>query len=109
MGSKINHCQLKVEKLVIKKIKFRDAKGNEIKELNYLVDYIDNSIEKYIEGKHFSVQQSQQKMESLLKRIITLVIIQTCGQLQKNIRRKIINKRSKKTTKCYGKKVYRVV
>ena len=39
-----------------KKFKFRDAKGNEIKELNYLVDYIDNSIEKYIEGKKFSVQ-----------------------------------------------------
>ena len=37
-----------------KKFKFRDAKGNEIKELNYLVDYIDNSIEKYIEGKNFS-------------------------------------------------------
>ena len=39
-----------------KKFKFRDVKGNEIKELNYLVDYIDNSIEKYIEGKNFSVQ-----------------------------------------------------
>ena len=39
-----------------KKFKFRDAKGNEIKNLNYLVDYIDNSIEKYIEGKKFSVQ-----------------------------------------------------
>ena len=39
-----------------KKFKFGDAKGNEIKELNYLVDYIDNSIEKYIEGKKFSVQ-----------------------------------------------------
>ena len=35
-----------------KKIKFRYAKGNEIKELNYLVDYIDNSIEKYVEGKN---------------------------------------------------------
>ena len=39
-----------------KKFKFRDAKGNEIKELNHLEDYIDNSIEKYIEGKFFSVQ-----------------------------------------------------
>ena len=40
-----------------KKFKFRDANGNEIKELNYLVDYIDNSsIEKYIIRKHFSVQ-----------------------------------------------------
>ena len=39
-----------------KKFKFRDANGNEIKELNYLVDYIDNSIEKYIEGKSVSVQ-----------------------------------------------------
>ena len=36
--------------------KFRNRKGNEIKELNYFVDYIDNSIEKYIEGKSFSVQ-----------------------------------------------------
>ena len=36
-----------------KRFKFRDAKGNEIKELNYLVDYIDNSIETYIEGKNF--------------------------------------------------------
>ena len=39
-----------------KTFKFRDTKGNEIKELNYLVDYIDNSIEKYSEGKNFSVQ-----------------------------------------------------
>ena len=40
----------------IKKFKFRDANGNEIKELNYLVDYINNSIEKYIIRKIFSVQ-----------------------------------------------------
>ena len=40
----------------IKKFKFKGAKGNEIRELNYLVDYIDNNIEKYIEGKNFSVQ-----------------------------------------------------
>ena len=54
MGSTINHCQLKIEKLVIhKKIKFRDANDNEIKQLNYLVEYIDSSIEKYIEGKMF--------------------------------------------------------
>ena len=39
-----------------KKIKFRDANGNEIKELNYLIDHIENSIEKYIEGKIFSIQ-----------------------------------------------------
>ena len=39
-----------------KKFKFRDAKGNEIKDLNYLVDYIDNSIENYLEGKKFFVQ-----------------------------------------------------
>ena len=39
-----------------KKFMLRDAKGNEIKELNYLVDYIDNSIEKYIKEKKFSVQ-----------------------------------------------------
>ena len=62
MGSTINHCQLKIEKLMIqKKFKFRDANGNEIKELNYLVDYIANSIEKYIEGKNFSVQTKSTK------------------------------------------------
>ena len=38
------------------KCKFRDTNGNEIKELNYLVDYIDNSIEKCIIRKNFSVQ-----------------------------------------------------
>ena len=44
-----------------KKFKFRDANGNEIKELNYLVDYIDNNIEKYIEGKKFSIQTRSTK------------------------------------------------
>ena len=44
-----------------KKFKFRDANGNEIKELNYLIDYIDNSIEKYIKGKKFSVQTRSTK------------------------------------------------
>ena len=39
-----------------KKFKFRDANGNETKELNYLVDYIDNSIENYIEGNNFPIQ-----------------------------------------------------
>ena len=39
-----------------KKFKFRDANGNEIKELDYLVDYIDNSIEKYIIRKNVSIQ-----------------------------------------------------
>ena len=58
MGLTINHHQLKVEKLVIKKFKFKDANCNEIKELNYLVDYIDNNIEKYIEGKNFLYKQS---------------------------------------------------
>ena len=61
MGSAINHCQLKIEKLVIKKIKFRDANGNEIKEINYLIDYIDSSIEKYIKEKKFSVQTRSTK------------------------------------------------
>ena len=61
MGSAINHCQLKIEKLVIKKIKFRDANGNEIKEINYLIDYIDSSIEKYIKEKNFSVQTRSTK------------------------------------------------
>ena len=65
-----------------KKIKFRAAKGNEIKELNYLVDYINNRIEKYIKGKKkILYKQSQQEKESMLKRIITLLIIQTCGHL----------------------------
>ena len=55
-----------------KEFKFRDANGNEIKELNYLVDYIDNSIEKYIEvKKNFLYKQGQQEMESLFIRIIT--------------------------------------
>ena len=44
-----------------KKFKFRDANGNEIKELNYLVEYIENSIEKYIEGKKFSMQTRSTK------------------------------------------------
>ena len=57
----INHHQLKVKILVIQKNKFRDVNGNEIKELNYLVDYIDNSIEKYVEGKKFSVQTKSTK------------------------------------------------
>ena len=39
-----------------KKFKFRDGSGNEIKELTYLVDYIEDKIEKYIEGKNLSVQ-----------------------------------------------------
>ena len=47
--------------MIQKKIKFRDANGNEIKELNYLVDYIDNSIEKYIIRKNFSVQTRSTK------------------------------------------------
>ena len=45
----------------IKNFKFRDAKGNEIKELNYLVDYIENSIKKYIAGKTFSAQTKSTK------------------------------------------------
>ena len=80
MGSTINHCQLKVEKF-----KFTDAKGNEIKKLNYLVDYIDNSIKNMLKEKIFLYKQSQQEMESLLKRIITLVIIQTCVASKNNI------------------------
>ena len=44
-----------------KRFKFRDANGNEIKELDYLVDYIDNSIEKYIIRKKFSVQTRSTK------------------------------------------------
>ena len=39
-----------------KKFKFRDANGNETKDLNYLVDYIYNSMEKYIIRKNVSVQ-----------------------------------------------------
>ena len=76
----INNQPLAIEGQIIsdtKKFKFTDANGNEIKELDYLVDYIDNSIEKYIEGKN----KSQQEKESMLKRIITLVIIQACGHL----------------------------
>ena len=46
-----------------KKFKFRDANGNKIKELNYLIDYIENSIEIYIEGKIFSIQARSKKAE----------------------------------------------
>ena len=42
--------------MIQKKIKFRDANGNEIQELNHLVDYIGSSIEKYIIGKFFSIE-----------------------------------------------------
>ena len=59
MESTINHCQLKIKKII--NIKKTDANGNEIKELNYLVDYIDDSIEKYIEGKIFSIQTRSTK------------------------------------------------
>ena len=53
---------IKVRKISdTKKFKFRDANGNEIKELIYLVDYIDNSIEKYIKGKNVSVQTKSTK------------------------------------------------
>ena len=62
MRSTINPHQLKIEKLVIKKkIKFRNANGNGIKELIYLVEYIDNNIEKYIEAKTFSIQTRSTK------------------------------------------------
>ena len=62
MESTINHYQLKIKKISnTKNIKFRDANGNEIKELNYLVEYSDDSIEKYIEGKNFSVQTKSTK------------------------------------------------
>ena len=63
-----------------KNVKFRDANGNEIKDLNYLVDYIEDSIEKYIEGENVN-KQGQQKIESLFISIITLVIIETYGRL----------------------------
>ena len=55
----INNQPLSIQdrKLVVQKnFKFRDANGNEIKELNYL-DYIDNSVAKYIIRKNFSVQK----------------------------------------------------
>ena len=47
--------------MIQKKIQVRDVNGNEINELNYLVDYIDNSIEKYIIRKNFSVQTRSTK------------------------------------------------
>ena len=51
-----------------KKFKFRDANGNEINELNYLVDYNDNAIEKYIIRKNFPVQtRSTRDGKSLYK------------------------------------------
>ena len=44
-----------------RKFKFRDANGNETKELNYLVDYIENIFEKYIEGTNFYIQARSTK------------------------------------------------
>ena len=79
---------IKDRKSNTKKFKFIDANGDEIKELHFLVDYIENSIEKYIEGKIFSIKQGQQKMESLFIKIIALVIIQTCGHLKKKYLKK---------------------
>ena len=53
-----------------KKFKFRDANGNEIITLKNI-----------LKEKIFLYKQGQQKMESLFIKIITLVIIQTCGHL----------------------------
>ena len=62
MGSNNQPRSIKDRKISdTKKIQFRDTNGNEIKELNYLVDYIDNSIEKYIIRKIFSVQTRSTK------------------------------------------------
>ena len=68
-----------------KKFKFRDTNGNEIKELNYLVDYIEDRFEKYIEGKIFSIQtRSTKDGKPIYKNYnfsdYTLVIM-TCGHL----------------------------
>ena len=60
----INNQPLSIEGRKIrntKKFNFRDANGDKIKELNYLVEYIDNIIEKCIEGKKFSVQTRSTK------------------------------------------------
>ena len=92
-----------------KKFKFIDANGNEIKEINYLVDYIENSIEKYIEGKHFSVQtRSTKNGRPIYKNYNFSDCTNLWSLVKKNILKKIFNKRSKKTTKCYRKNVYMI-
>ena len=66
MEPTINLCQLMIKKISnTKKFKFRDANGNEIKELNYLVDFIEDNIENILKEKNFLYKQGQQKMESL--------------------------------------------
>ena len=70
-----------------KKIKFRDANGNEIKKLNYLVDYIDDSIEKYIEGKSFSVEtKSTKDGKSIYKNYIFTDYINLWSLVKKNLK-----------------------
>ena len=87
-----------------KKCKFRDANSNEIKELNYLVDYIDNSIESYIKGKKISAQTSSTKDGKPVQKDYIFSDYIDLWPLVKNIWRKFINKGGKKTTKCYRKK-----
>ena len=92
---------------ITKKFKFSDAKGNEMKELNYLVDYIENSIEKYIEGKNFSIQTRSAKDAKTIYKNYNLIIIRIITSdytnlwsfVKKIIEGKISKKRSKKTTK----------
>ena len=67
----INNQPMSIKDLKISdtiKFKFRDANGNELKELNYLVDYIDNSIAKYIEGKKFFVQTRSTKNGKIVQK-----------------------------------------
>ena len=98
-----------------KKFQFRDTNGNEIKELNYLVDYIDNSIEKYIIRKNFSVQTRSTKdgksiyknynfsdytdLRSLVKKIFE-------GKLSIKEARKQQNAIEKKITELYNRLNY---
>ena len=94
---------------ITKKFKFRDASGNEIKELNYLVDYIEDSIEKYIEGKNFSIQTSSTKDGKPIYKDYNLSDDTNLWSLVKKIfERKLSIKEARKQQNDIEKKHYRV-
>ena len=89
-----------------KKFKFSDANGNEIKELNYLVDYIVNSIEKYIEGKLFFVQtKSTKDGNHIYKNYIFTDYIDLWSVVKKKFEEKLSIKEAKKQQNAVEKKI----
>ena len=74
--------------------------GNEIKELNYLVDYIEDNIEKYIEGKKFSIQTSTTRNGKHIYKNYNFGDYTNLWSLVKTIfEGKLSIKKNKKTTK----------